>query len=462
MSIVIGVLVPRAIGPTSYGEFNYIISTYTFLFQFLMFTSSTAYVYFLSSGKHKIEDVNTFYVIFLSAISFFIFIFGCLSINSELGMKYLWNELGDHYLLYLGLIFGIFTNLQQRLIEFSDSTSQTVISEKLKLASRFLMIISVIAFVFLNKLNIYWFFILSIYNFLLFFILFFRYINFKISFVTTAKLKIIFNDFYIYLKPLVVFTFISAIYSYLGKYTLQFSSGSVEQGYYNFAYQLALIPVTFISSIMAIYMSEMTKRFQLNDLEGVKNIFANNIFKIYAMHALIAFFMFINAESIILLTVGSDFLGATGALKFLSIFSLLHTFGMLSGNLFFSCGRNKQYSIINSSTMILGVIYLNYLLFYSSLDAQRLALVMTVFYMLRVIIQLYLNLTYLGINKSKFISELFFVTFIILINFKIINILGLNLLMNFLLSLFSLVILNFIFKDYLQLCKLKIKKTGIS
>lgn len=458
MSIVLGILVPRAIGPASYGDFSYITSTYTFLFQFLMFTSSTAYIYFLSHDKHKIEDINTFYMIFLTIISILVVIIGLITSNSEFGIQYLWSGLEDKQLLLLGLGLSIFTTFQQRLTEFSDSTSQTIISEKLKLASKFLIVLSVVAFIFMDSLDIYWYFILSIANLVLFFVLFFRYVSFKLSSVNISELKLIFDDFYIYLKPLIIFTLIAAIYSYLGKYVLQSSSGSIEQGYYNFAFQLALIPVTFISSIMAIYMSEMTKKFKLNDIDGIKEIFLNNIFKIYAIHAFIAFFMMINAKEIILLTVGESFLGAVGALQALSIFSLLHTFGMLSGNLFFSSGRNKQYSIINSSTMILGIIYLTFLLFYEKLDASHLAITMAGFYMGRVMIQLYMNLSYLDINKLKFIGELFLLTFIIFVSFKMIHLFNITLSLNLILSSFVLIGLNFIFKDYVELKNLKVVK----
>lgn len=455
ISIVIGVLVPRAIGPVSYGEFNYINSTYTFLFQLLMFTSSTAYIYFLSKSKHKIEDVNSFYIIFLIVVSISILIISLLSINSDLGMKYLWNELNDNYLILMGLIFGVLFNFQQRFIEYSDSTSQTIKSEKIKLFSRFVFILSVIALIFTDMLNIYWFYALSVLNAFLFVMLFISFVKFRVSRLSFDTFKIIFLDFYIYLKPLIMFSLVASIYTYFGKYTLQSSSGSIEQGYYNFAYQLALIPVVFISSIMAIYMSEMTKKFELDDLCGVKEIFVNNVFKVYAVHAFIALFMFVNSESIILVTVGDSFLGATEALKFLSLFSLSHTFGMLSGNIFFSCGRNKQYSIINSTVMVLGIISLVYFLHHKSMDSGCLAFIMMSFYMLRVSIQLYLNLNYLGIKKSNFLLELFLVTIIVLINFMLVSTIGLNIFINLLLSLVNIVIINFMFNDYLKVKKLK-------
>ena len=114
ISIVIGVLVPRFIGPASYGDYSYIVSTYAFLLQFLMLASGVAYVYFLSHDKYKLEDINMFYMIFLGVVSFFVLFIAVITINSNFGIKYLWNGVENKYHLYLGLIFGLLINFQQR------------------------------------------------------------------------------------------------------------------------------------------------------------------------------------------------------------------------------------------------------------------------------------------------------------------------------------------------------------
>lgn len=455
ISVAIGILVPRAIGPTAYGDFSYIISTYGFLFQLLMLSSSVAYVYFLSHGKYKTEDINILYSLFLFIVSILVVTIGIISMNTEFGTMYLWNGLNENYLLYLGLSFAVFLNLQDVLIAYSDSTGQTIQSEKIKLLSRFLMIFIIIFLIYQDNLDIYSYFILLILNFVLFFILFFKFISFKLSTINNVQLLDIFNDLYIYIRPLIIFTLIASVYAYLGKYVLQSTSGSIEQGYYNFAYQLALIPVTFISAIMVIYMSAMSKKFKNNDIEGVKEIFLKNIFKIYAIHAFISFFMLINAKEIILTTVGIEYLDALGALQGLTIFSLLHTFGTLSRNIFLSSARTKQYSVINSISMIIGIVYLLFILKTSILTSYHLAIIMAIFYFIRIFIQLIINIKFLKINGMKFFIELFIVTIVILLLLKTIYIFDLHIINNILISTLLFIILNFVFKDYLNLKTLK-------
>lgn len=457
LSITLGLLVPKIIGPESYGNYSYVISTYAFLFQILMFSSGTAYIYFLSTDKYDAREVNTFYLLFLFSIASIVIVVTVIFTNNDYGIIYLWNGLNNKGLIYLGLLFGILANFQQRFVEYSDSTSQTVQSEKIKLLSKFMMVVSILVFIFFEKLNIYWFFIISILNFIVFTLLFIKYINYYVVFISFEKYKNIFNDFYKYLRPLISFTLIAGLFSYLGKYVLQFSSGSIEQGYYNFAFQLAMIPVTFISSFMAIYLSEMSRKFKENDLESVKNIFTSNVFKIYAVHAIISLFMLVNAQEIIFLSVGKFFLPATNSLKWLSIFSLLHSFGLLSSNIFFSSGRNKQYSLINSIVMISGILYLTSLRFYGEINSTHLATVMASLYMFRVFVQLNFNLKYLSISRLKFFLEFLVLSSIIYVVLKIMSLVVFNLFINFILTLVCLAIVNFIFKDYFKL-SLIIKK----
>jgi len=455
LSIIIGVLVPRAIGPLYYGDFSYIVSTYSFLFQFLMFSTGTAYIFFISQKKYNIAYLNFIYLLFLFLIYFIVFLIVFITIHSDFSIKYLWNGLSDKYLLYLGFIFGILTNLQQSFILFSDSTAQTILSEKVILFSKIVLVIIIIYFIYENSLNIYRYFILLIFTLILFFILFFKYISFDIKLVDKREFIVIVNDFFHYLKPLIFFTLIASIYSYLGKYILQATSGSLEQGYYTFAFQLALIPVTFLSSIMAIYMSEMTKKFQNKDIQGVREIFLEHIFKIYTIHLFLSCFMLINAKDIILITVGTDYLGATEALQGLTIFSLFHTFGMFSRNIFLSSGRTREYSIINALFMLLGIVYLIYILLgHYILTAMHLSIIMACFYVLRVLVQLYFNFNFLKIDKMAFVLELIFITLIVFFVLAGVNLMDYNIFGNLLLSMVVLVVINYLFDDYIEFQKL--------
>ncbi len=364
-----------------------------------------------------------------------------------------WNDVSNVSYIYLGMVLSLLLFMQQRLVEFADCQKHTIISEKIRLAFRlFFLVLLGVAGGF-HWLDVYWYYILFIFSLTAYFGVFLYKVPFRFSWVPLVECKKIALDMFHYLKPLIFFSIIATFYSYAGRFMLQQSSGSEQQGYYAFAFSVAMIFVGIVTSIMTIYMNKMTELFSGAKIDEVRTLFLRIIFKVYAVHAFISLFCLIYAKEIILLLVRGEFIGATGALKWLSIFSLLHTFGLLSGNLFFSSGRTKVYGIINSSFMCLGLLCFGYLFLSPNweLNATMLAAVMALVYGLRVFVQLFFNIRHLHISKIVFISELLLVTVIILLPLIIISSLGLGLIVSACLSFGVLLALNFSFKDYLGL-----------
>lgn len=459
LAVTLGILVPKAIGPQSYGEYNYIISTFGFIVQFLMLSTIPAYIYFLSNEKYKHDEINLFYSLYLTGVSLIILIVGVLIIELT-AFDFIWNEINIKYLLYLGLIFSITINIHDVLIAFADSTKQTFNSEKIKLVSKSIVVFAIICFVFLESLNIYNFFVLMILNYLIFYILFYFKIEFTVNKnFNKTKLKSIFVDFYIYIKPLIIFSIVAALYSYYGKFVLQNSTGSVEQGYYNFAFQLALIPITFVSALMTIYMSEFTKLFKMNNIEYIKDIFTNSLLKIYTIHLIITLIIYFNVETIILLTVGEEFISAKYALEILVFYSLFQTIGLFSRNIYFSSNRVKEYSVINTIVMIFGLMFLTYIFITNiSFDAYLLAIIMALFYFIRTFIQLIRNIYFLNISYTDFLKKFFFINILITSIIYLCSFIE-SIFLQLLVLSCILIFINFTFKDYYSINKLlRLKK----
>lgn len=405
ISIVIGIFVPRIIGPESYGEYSYITSTFTFLFQLFMFSSNTAYIYFLSNKKYKTEEVNSVYYIFLLVILVFVSIFTVLSMSTDIGNKFLWHDIKSYSLILVGLFFGSLRVLQTTLIAFSDSTQQTIVAEKLKLISRFIFVIALVIAMKIALLDLNLFFTLSIIYILVFSFLFFKFIRFKFQKISSKKVLSIFHDAFNYLKPLIIFSLIGAAYLYLGRYAVQATSGSGELGIYMAALNLANIPIQFLSSIVAIYMNTMVIGFANGDISIMRKFFTSDLLKIYALHSMFSFFLLFNADSIINFLFGAEYIGTVNVLKVIAIFSLTHSFGVLGGNTFMSTNRTKQYAYINGTVLFIGCMYFVYIVVYSQFSALNFAIATTSFFLIRVLIQTTYNLIFLKINILGFILK---------------------------------------------------------
>ena len=463
----IGILVPRILGPIAYGEIGYINASMTFVLQFTSIASSTAYIYFLSNNRYDHVQINTVYFVFLACIIFAVTVVVGISIWNVRLRSTIWDDLSNVSYVYLGMMLSVLLFMQQRLVEFADCQKHTIISEKIRLAFRFIFLVLLGVAGAFHWLDVNWYYILFISCLAAYFAVFLCKVPFRFAWVSLVEFKKIVVDMFRYLKPLIFFTIIATFYSYAGRFVLQQSSGLEQQGYYTFAFSIAMIYVGILTSIMTIYMNRMTDLFNGDKIDEVRTLFLHIVFKVYAGHAFISLFCLIYAKEIILLLVGDKFIGATGALQWLAIFSLLHTFGLLSGNLFFSSGRTKTYGIINSSFMCVGLLCFGGFFLNPGweLNATILAAIMTLIYGSRVLVQLYFNVKHLDINKTGFISELVLLTGIILLPLIIIVSLGLGLIVSLCLSFGVLLILNFSFKDYLQLKRMADgfnKKTSIS
>ncbi len=454
LAVAIGVIVPRVVGPEKYGELAYINSTVTFLIVIFSLKSNLSYVYLISDKKNNKNSINTIYFSTLSFLIIFIVAFFLVSIKIPLISDFVWNDIDNSYLIILGIIISVSLYFQKRFIEYSDCFKHTINAEILRLLTRAFLMFGVIVFFILNRLTLYIYCYFWCASLIFFIIIYFCIVPFRFGRISFPNFQNIYKQFWVYLKPLILFSLISAVYSYIGKYILQYKCGSIEQGYYNFAYSLAMIPVIIFTSILTIYMNKLTVLFNDNNPTAVKELFLSSLDKAYVIHSFIAIFCFIYAYHIIDLLVGEKFLGAVGALQFLSVFSLLNSIGMLSGYIFLSSRRNKLYSYINSICMIMGICCFIFLYFLGTFNATILAGLMVVFYGVRIGIQLYYNSCLLNFNIFIVFCRLLGITLLIAGSITTVSLISNNIFWGFILSIVIIAIINYLLKDYLKLLEL--------
>lgn len=455
----IAVMVPRILGPVEYGKIGYINASMRFVLQFSSMTSITSYIYFLSNKKYSVSQINTVYLSFISGIILFTSSLITLSVYNSTLKSIFWTNISNSSYIYLGLTLSVFLFVQQCLMVFADCKKHTITSEILKLSFMILFLALLASTAVLNSLNIKWYYTLYIASLGAYFLVFMFKLPFSCSIVSLDTFKSIIFDMFRYLKPLIIFSIIATFYSYAGRFVLQKTAGLQEQGYYTFAFSLAMVFVAILTSITTIYMSRLTELFADNKIAEVRQLFMDILFKIYPLHAFVTLFCLVFAEQIISFLMGPEYMKAVSALQWLSIFSLLHTFGLLSGNLFFSSNRTKTYALINSVFMCMGLGILAFYLINENLilNATALSAIMAIAYGLRVMFQVWLNIKFLEIKKVSFISKILAITVVVLAPLTAISILNMGLILSALLSVCALIALNFLFKDYLDLKNMIIK-----
>ncbi|MEZ9158453.1 lipopolysaccharide biosynthesis protein [Vibrio lentus] len=439
VTLSLGILVPRLIGPENYGQFNYIISTFNFFYQLLLLSTSTAYIYFLSSGKYKQEFVNFCYAGYLlfciALVAIFNIILVCAN-NSEL----IWTTDITEIRLAYGFFYSTLFMIIARLTEFCDSNNLTAKSEKVKLFFRFMLIMALLILSTLSTVDVDAYFVIQNISLFLTLIAISRVLkpNRSNLNIDIKIMKKVFYDVIVYIKPLLLFSLISSLYAYEGKYLLQKQYGSFEQGIFNFSLQFSLIPVALITTLMTIYMSTSARNYRDGNISELKSTHEYLSYVLFFVSCLFSFGIISYAEDIIVIAVGDVYLEAVDSLKILMLYSAIQSLGMVNGYTFHSTERNKQYGIINTTILLIPVILMP---FFKELDSVMLSMIMLLTYFIRTMVQIYFNLRYLGTNYIRYYLTNVIILVLIIGYFDLLLYFDLSIYMSILITALILIIL---------------------
>src|SRR5207248_1488646 len=123
-----------------------------------------------------------------------------------------------------------------------------------------------------ESLNLMTYFGSLLISLLLFFILFMAKIPFPLTIKDKNSFKLVLGELYQGWRPISFYTLLTTLYSFGGRYAIQFTSGVTEQGSYTYALFLALLPLAILAPMTTIYMSHMSKLYS----RGLHQILKNN------------------------------------------------------------------------------------------------------------------------------------------------------------------------------------------
>ena len=149
------IVVPRALGPRSYGDFNFLSNFFSQIINFLDMGTSTCF-YTKLSQRQKESELVLFYMFFVGVVSLAVFVFVVVSQLTGVYSRF-WPA--QHMLfVYYGALFGILMWVVQILNRVTDAYGITVSSEKARIAQRLAGLIIILTLFGMNRLNLNSFF----------------------------------------------------------------------------------------------------------------------------------------------------------------------------------------------------------------------------------------------------------------------------------------------------------------
>lgn len=365
ISLVTAGIIPRGLGPKSYGDFHFLSNFFDQIVSFLDMGTSIGF-YTKLSQRQQDHGLVSFYVAFAGLVSFLLFLFvGCVAATGKYSL--LWPDQKLFY-IYLAVIFGILTWFVQILNKMTDAYGVTVSSELAKIIKKGIGLAIILALFFTKQLNLTHLFFYH-YVILLFLAAAFIWImerhgysiwqNWKLS---LSKIKAYTKEFYDYSHPLFVYALVGLIVGILDRWLLQYFSGSVEQGFYGLSFRIGAICFLFTGAMTPLIMREFAIAFDKKNIPEMARLFRRYIPMLYAIAAYFACFIAVEASKVTYIIGGEKFEHATLPVMIMAFYPIHQTYGQLSGSIFYATGQTKLYRNIGVTFMILGLPLIYFLI----------------------------------------------------------------------------------------------------
>lgn len=410
--LVTQAIIPRALGPQIYGDFNFLTNFFAQVMGFLDMGTSVGFYTKLSQRPHETALISFYFYFLLVSL---IILFGAVAVTVKTSVFHLIWPGQTIWFIYLAAIWAIMTWILQLLQKITDSYGLTVNSEIARMFQRIIgMVLIAILFWFnllqLNSLFYVNYLIMGLLTFCLVAII--RKTNYdKNLFILSIKqIKSYIKEFYHYSHPLFIYSLLSLIAGLFDRWLLQVFGGSIEQGFFGLAYQIGAGCFIFASAMTPLIMREFAIAFGETDLNRMAFLFRRYIPLFYSITAYLACFIAVQANNVVYIMGGKGFGGAVVSLTLMALYPIHQTYGQLSGSVFYATGQTALYRNIGIIFIVIGIPLTYFLIAPHSalgLDAGAtgLAFKMLLVQILAVNVMLYYNSKLLNLNFWKYVGH---------------------------------------------------------
>jgi O-antigen/teichoic acid export membrane protein len=330
-------IVPRALGPSSYGNFSFLTNFFLQLMGFLNLNASTAFYTKLSQRQEDKGLISFyFYLILIISVAVAIFVAASYLIGID---HFIWPE---QKAIFVGLAV-LWTFLQlynSTLIQVSDAYGLTAKSEVVNMLQRLLGLLIILVLFFFNGLSLFSYFIVQLLMFMTVIISLIILIQkYKTRLISTWRLnknqlKSYVKEFASFCLPLIIFYFFAVMEQMSDRWFLQKFSGSVQQGFYALAYQIGAIGALFVSAMIPLIMREYAIDFAKKNIERMRQLFVKYTKMLFAIAAFLGCFLAIEAKSVLLIFGGEAYASAIIAITIMCFFPMQQATGQMNAAFF--------------------------------------------------------------------------------------------------------------------------------
>lgn len=404
------IIIPRALGPAQYGNFNFLTDFFTQVMGFLNMGTSIGF-YTKISKRPREQKLPSFYLAYIALCvmaAFFMVLVLC-----AMGWRgMLWPGQAMGY-VYAAVLYAALLWFSTSINDIIDAYGLTVALEK----SRFFQkVVGLLIIIFMFCQQMIKMGTLFFYNYIIFLIAILvcfviaRRSGFSINLgrLTSGEIRTYSREFYKYSQPFFIFSLVGLGDGLFNRWFLQVMGGGIQQGFYSLSYRIGAICFLLTGAMSQLITREFSIAYEKKDLPEMARLFRRHIPLLYGVTALISALVVVNADKVTLIIGGRGFHSAVLPVAIMALYPLHQTYGQLSSAVFYATDQTRLYRNIGITFMLLGLPATYFLLASPSyygfgFGAVGLAIKMVVFNIVTNNVYLYYNARFLRLPLSWYV-----------------------------------------------------------
>lgn len=416
-------IIPRGLGPSAYGNFNYLTNFFQQIFGFLDMGAINCF-YTKLAQRQKDFRIISFYFYFLGIISICVLVFVAAGHISLIYSVILPDQ--KPFYIYLAALWGILTCFSLAFDRMADAYGLTVFQEMARAGQKIFGLLLILTLYLSHQLNLTSFFLYQ-YSIMVFIgiMVFFIFEKNDYSMIrswrlSSGEIKQYFQEFYHYSRPLFIVSIFGLIINLADRWMLQYFGGSIEQGYYGFSSLIGSVCFIFTGAMTPLMWRELSVAYGKKDFDHMSHLFRRYFPLLYSIVAILSCFIVMQADKVIYIMGGHQYAGALWTLIVMAFYPIHQTYGQLTASVCMAAGQTSLYSKISFAMAIIGVP-LGYFLIAPvdkmglNAGSTGLAIKMVVIQIIGVNIQLYFNCRLLKLNFSRYVGHQILSVFLFLV-----------------------------------------------
>jgi O-antigen/teichoic acid export membrane protein len=355
LSLIVGLLVARGLGPADYGNLAYLLGSFWAIRALLDMGMASAFYTFIAQ-KHR---GSQYYLVYFGWLAFqFFFSVGlvALLLPSSVVDRFWLGQSGELILLAFLATF-LQNQIWQTVVQIHEAARKTIkvqMAGLLIISVHLLLVVLMLFFGWLDVQTVLWAIIAE-------------YLVAAVWLAGTLRattdeceddqdsLHKVLLEYLQYCQPMIVIAIFTFAYEMADRWLLQRFGGASQQGFFQVASQLSTISLLATTSILNILWKEVAEACERGEHTRVIQLHQKSTRLLVLLAATVSCFLGPWSEQLVGVLLGNAYHAAWPVLFLMLFYPIHQAMGQINGTLFMATGRNTTYMKITMAGLLVSM-----------------------------------------------------------------------------------------------------------